>query len=173
MASMSEQKNKRSATGAAPVSGDSRSRWLGHLLWDVSRRTSGLGEAALASTPLSLSTLGVLDWIAACPGITVADITRRVPTSQQAISQAVARLQNLGLVERRVADGRRTALYITRAGADARALGCEVEADFERRLEEALGRDRYERLRELLAETRDIVIDLGQSRADEAPTASR
>jgi DNA-binding MarR family transcriptional regulator len=136
---------------------------LGHLLWEVSARISALGEAALSATPLSQSALGVLDWIATQPGITGAEITRRAPTTQQAISQVTTRLQKLGFIERRLSDGRGVALFITPAGAQARADGNAVEERFEERLQELLGRDRYDRLLQLLEETRALVVELDDS----------
>jgi DNA-binding MarR family transcriptional regulator len=134
--------------------------WLGRLLWDVSTRTSALGEAALADTPLTLSALGVLDWIADHPGITIAEITRRSPTTQQAISQIVARLEKLGLVQRQIASGRAVGLNITGAGSRARDEGNEMRGVFEQRLREALGDDRHDELLRLLEEMRAAVIEL-------------
>jgi DNA-binding MarR family transcriptional regulator len=141
--------------------------WLGRLLWDVSTRTSALGETALAGTPLSLSALGVLDWIADHPGITIAQITRRSPTTQQAISQVAARLQKLGLIERRLSGGRGVGLYITATGRRVHAQGNQMRRQFEQGLREALGDDRYDGLRRLLEATRAAVIELeGQAGAD-------
>lgn len=134
--------------------------WLGRLLWDVSTRTSVLCESALAGTPLSLSSLGVLDWIAERPGITIAEITRRSPTTQQAISQVVARLQKLGFVSRKRGAGRSVGLYLTDAGCRVRAQGNEMRREFELRLQDALGKDHHERLRALLGEMRARVIEL-------------
>jgi hypothetical protein len=56
-----------------------------HLLWAVSVRTSALGEAALAGTPLTLAGLGLLENVNARPGITIAEISRRAPQTQQAL----------------------------------------------------------------------------------------
>jgi len=137
--------------------------WLGRLLWDVSTRTSALGEAALAGTQLTLSGLGVLDWIAEHPGITIAEITRRSPTTQQAISQIVARLGKLGFVKRQVGSGRAVGLYLTDAGRDAREEGHEMRRRFEQRLRDALGHDRHDELRLLLKEMRARVIELEES----------
>lgn len=131
--------------------------WLGHLLWEVSARTSALGEAALAATPLTFPSLGVLDQITSQPGITIAEIARRLPTSQQATSQVAARLEKLGFIERRVASGRSIGLHVTAAGAAARAAGNAIEATFEAELETTLGAERYAELRRLLDEARAIL----------------
>ena len=144
-----------------PDPNESWAHSLGHLLWEVSARTSLLGDAALSYTPLTRASIGILDQIATRPGITIAEITRRAPTSQQAISQVVARLEKLGYVERRLAHGRGVALHVTEAGVQARVEGNALEDDFEAELRDALGAGRYDRLRELLEETNTIVKRLG------------
>jgi hypothetical protein len=68
-------------------------------------RTSALGEAALADSPLTLPRLGLLESVSARPGITIAEIARRAPQTQQALSQIAARLDKLGFIERRPAGG--------------------------------------------------------------------
>src|SRR5918997_7018346 len=96
--------------------------WLVHLLWVVSTRTSALGEAALGGTPLTLAGLGMLENVDARPGITIAEISRRAPQTQQALSQIAARLERLGLIERRLAGpgrGRGVGLHLTAGGGNA------------------------------------------------------
>src|SRR5918997_3045849 len=96
--------------------------WLVHLLWAVSTRTSALGEAALADSPLTLAGLGMLENVAARPGITIAEISRRAPQTQQALSQIAARLERLGFLERRLAGpgrGRGVGLHLTAGGGNA------------------------------------------------------
>ena len=128
---------------------------LGHLLWEVSSLATILGEAELADTPLSLPSLGVLDQIAAAPGTTVAEIARRTPKTQQAVSQAVARLEKLGWIERRLGSGRGVGLHITDAGEALRAEGTIREERLEADLRERLGGGRYEELCALLEQARD------------------
>jgi DNA-binding MarR family transcriptional regulator len=139
---------------------DRRDHTLGHLLWDVSARTAQLSEAAMAHTTLTPSTAGLLDAIASEPGITTAEIARRVPKTPQAISQTVARLEKLGYIERRLAGGRAIGLHITAAGAAAHAAGSAAEDASEARLRAALGARRYEALRQLLEEARTIIAGL-------------
>lgn len=135
--------------------------WLVHLLWAVSVRTSMLGEAALAESPLTLAGLGVLENINAEPGITIAEIARRAPQTQQALSQVVARLEKLGLVERRLAvSGRGVALHLTPAGSTAYRGAHQLTEAFESDLADALGPARHRRLLTLLEEMRPIVTDL-------------
>lgn len=130
---------------------------LHDLLWEVTSYTDLLGDAALAGTQLSLPSNGLLDAIVNEPGITVAEISRRIPKTQQAISQIVARLERLGFVERRVGPGRGIALYPTAAGSIASHEGVARELALEKRTRELLGTERYAALRTLLLETRAIL----------------
>jgi DNA-binding MarR family transcriptional regulator len=141
-------------------------QWLVHLLWAVSVRTSALGEAALADTPLTLAGLGVLENIHARPGITIAEIARSAPQTQQALSQIAARLERLGFIERRLADrGRGVALHLTAAGATAYRDAHELAQAFEDGLKAALGASRHRRLVTLLDEMRTLIGDLQPARA--------
>lgn len=133
------------------------SHYLGHLLWEVSARAGMLGEAEMAGTPLTLPSSGMLQLIAAEPGITIAEITRRTPKTQQAVSQIVARLEKLGYVDRRLGSGRGVGLSVTETGLKACADGVAFEARFERRLRELFGEARYGQLRELLEQARDLL----------------
>lgn len=130
---------------------------LGHLLWETSAYASVLGEARLADTQLTHASVGVLDRVSTWPGITVAEMSRHTPTTQQAISQVVARLEKLGYLERRLRDGRGVGLHVTPAGAKAHREGSARERALEQHLRELLGRARYGKLRGLLAETRELL----------------
>lgn len=139
--------------------------WLVHLLWAVSVRTSVLGEAALAGTPLTLAGLGLLENVAAQPGVTIAEISRRAPQTQQALSQIVARLEKLGLVERRLARGTRgIGLHLTPAGEEARTAAHAAAEDFEASLAEALGDRRHGQLVRLLEQAEPIIRGLAPER---------
>jgi DNA-binding MarR family transcriptional regulator len=142
-----------------PDSTDHEDR-LGHLLWEVSAYTTALSETALADSPLSHSGIGILNTVAAEPGITVAEIARRSPKTPQAVSQVTARLEKLGLLERRVAEGRGVALHLTAAGHAEQAKGDGREEAFEQGLREALGAERYDALCRLLGEARTVITAL-------------
>jgi DNA-binding MarR family transcriptional regulator len=139
--------------------------WVPHLLWEVSTRTALLSDAALAEVGLSSAGIGLLDQVGDEPGITIAEIARRLPKTQQAVSQNAARLEKLGLIERRLAGGRAIGLHLTPAGARAREQGAAAEATFDAGFRDALGAERYEQLRALLQETRAVVADLQAARA--------
>jgi DNA-binding MarR family transcriptional regulator len=123
---------------------------LGHLLWETWARAALLAEAGLADTSLTLPSVGVLDAISTWPGITVAEISRRTPKTQQAISQVVARLEKLEYLERRLRPGRGVGLHITPAGEKAHGEGTASEEALDQHLNELLGADRYNQLRTLL-----------------------
>lgn len=134
---------------------------LGHLLWEVGARVSLLGEAALARTPLTSRMAGVLEAIVADPGTSIAEISRKVPVSPQAVSQVVVRLEGLGYLERRSGErGRGVALFMTPAGEKALAEAEERKAAFDRELAEALGEERHAELVRLLTEALPVVTAL-------------
>lgn len=141
--------------------------WVPHLLWEVSTRTALLSDAALAEVDLSSAGIGLLDQVADEPGITIAEISRRLPKTQQAISQNAARLEKLGLIERRLAGGRAIGLHLTPAGAHAREQGAAAEATFDAEFRDALGAEHYEQLRTLLQHARATVAELQAARGRE------
>ena len=130
---------------------------LGHLLWEVSARMSVLGESALAGTRLTFPSLGLLELVANDPGVTIASLSRRVPRTQQAISQIMSRLEKLGYIERRLGPGRGVGLHITEPGSAALAEGMELERDYEHHLRDLLGEDRYTQLLVVLDETNRLL----------------
>jgi DNA-binding MarR family transcriptional regulator len=144
---------------------------LGHLLWETAARVQALGDAATAHTSLTRASIGLLDQIATNPGVTIAGMTRLLPKTQQAVSQLVSRLESLGLIERRLVQGRRVGLYLTSAGTRARAEGNAAEATFEAGLERAIGKARYERLCKALVEIRPVLDQLAEERREPQPAS--
>jgi DNA-binding MarR family transcriptional regulator len=130
---------------------------LNDLLWEVTTYAEMMGEAALAQTPLTLPSSGMLIKVVAEPGITVAEVARRIPKTQQAISQVVARLEKLGLLERRLGPGRGVGLFATDQGRRMAEEALEREQELEARIQELLGPERHAELRRLLAEARLIL----------------
>lgn len=131
---------------------------LGHLLWEVGSRVSLLSEAALARTPLTPRAAGMLEAIAADPGTSFAEISRRLPVTPQAVAQVAARLEKSGFVERRSGErGRGVALYITEAGEAGLKVAKEHKEAFDRQLAAALGEERHAELVRLLTESLPIV----------------
>jgi len=127
------------------------------LLLDTTVFVKLIGEAALADTPLSLLSSRMLAAVVGEPGITVAEISRRIPKTQQAISLVAAQLTKLGLIERRLGAGRGVELYVTKAGRQMAEKGLARERDMQLRLRELLGEKRHQQLERLLHETREIL----------------
>ncbi len=127
---------------------------LHHLVWECNLAMVPLMDEAFGDSELTLALSGTLDEIATTPGATAADITRRGLKTQQAISQAVAKLEKLGYVERRLGSGRGVGLYLTASGEAARADGVKREEHMEVRLREWLGTDVYEELTGALEQAR-------------------
>jgi DNA-binding MarR family transcriptional regulator len=108
------------------------------------------GETALRGTGLSLPLDHLLDAVVASPGITVTEIARPLRKTQQAISLAADRLEQLGLIERRVGTGRSVGLHPTATGKSASAEGVRRELENEARLRAIIGPKRFDELGRLL-----------------------
>lgn len=91
------------------------------------------------------------------PAMIVAEISRRIPKTQQTISQVVARLEKLGLIERRLGSGRGLGLHVTNAGREMAQAALAREQQLTARLAELLGEERSAALTELLRESRTIL----------------
>ena len=140
-----------------PTSRPDPERWsqrLTHVLWETYARVILLADAEFAGSELSLPAIGALDMIATWPGSTVAEMSRQSPKTPQAISQVVARLERLGYVERRLGSGRGVGLYITEAGATARAEGHRHEDRLAQQVRDALGDELHADLERLLDQAR-------------------
>jgi DNA-binding MarR family transcriptional regulator len=127
------------------------------LLWQVTAYTHLMGEAAFAGTPLTVASGSMLTAVLEEPGMTVAEISRRIPKTQQTISQVVARLEKLGLIERRLGSGRGVGLHVTDAGREMAQAALALERDLTARLRALLGEERSTALTELLRESRAIL----------------
>ena len=131
---------------------------LGHLLWEVGARVSLLSEAALARTPLTPRSAGMLEAVRSDPGTSMAEISRRLPVTPQAVSQVVVRLEKAGYLERSGGvRGRGVRLFVTESGEAALAEANERKAAFDRELAAALGEERHAELVRLLKEALPMV----------------
>jgi DNA-binding MarR family transcriptional regulator len=144
------------AAGALPTPATANAM-LSDLLWEVSAYVELLGEAELADLPITTASSGMLMTVYAEPGVTVAELARRKPKSPQAISQVVARLEKLGLVERRVRQGRGVGLHLTAEGRAMAEAAFERERAVDERLVATLGKEKHDALRRLLIESRDLL----------------
>jgi DNA-binding MarR family transcriptional regulator len=74
---------------------------LGFLMWHLSQAINLRGERALARLGLTLGQGATLRVLAASPGLSSAELARRVGVTAQSIKQSVDDLVARGLVERR------------------------------------------------------------------------
>ena len=131
------------------------------VLLDTAVYVKVMGEATLADTPLSLLSNRMLAAVLGEPGITVSEISRRIPKTQQALSQVAAELTKLGLIERRLGSGRGIELHVTEAGRRMTEEGLGRQHDMLTHLRELLGNQRYEQLKRLLHESR-VILEKGR-----------
>jgi DNA-binding MarR family transcriptional regulator len=134
-------------------------RQLLGLLCDVAGLGEVLGEQALADTSLTLPSSGLLITIDRRPGITIAALSRLIPKSQQTLGQIVARLEKLGMIERRVGPRRGIELHTTPAGHEAAKEAVQREEQTERRVRELLGESDSAALTALLSSARTALLD--------------
>ncbi|MFL6120277.1 hypothetical protein [Actinophytocola sp.] len=80
-------------------------------------------------------------------------------SGQQAISHIVARLEKLGLIERRVGRGRTVELHATEQGRLLAEEAVTREEAVDRDIRDLLGNQVYETLRQLLVSSRDVLRD--------------
>lgn len=138
---------------------DSDGDTLYDLLWQVTAYTHLMAESALADTPLTVASSSMLISVLREPGITVAEFARRIPKTQQTLSQVVARLEKLGFIERRLGSGRGVGLHLTDAGQEMARHALARDREITARLDELLGEERSAALVTLLAESRAILRD--------------
>lgn len=133
--------------------------YVHHLLWECYARMLPLADEAFADGDLTLALAGTLDMVSTWPGSTAAELSRRGPKTQQAVSQLIARLEKLGYVERRVGAGRGVGIYLTSAGEDARVQGNRREEQLEQRMREMLGDKTHAQLGEILERANDSLSE--------------
>src|ERR1035438_8557584 len=104
-----------SPDGDAPFFGKGT---LNDLLWQVTAYTHLMGEAALADTPLTVAASSMLIAVLEEPGMTVAEISRRIPQAQADVSVGGARLEKPGLIGRGLGPGPGFGLHVTDTGRE-------------------------------------------------------
>ncbi|MDQ2804559.1 MAG: MarR family transcriptional regulator [Pseudomonadota bacterium] len=145
---------------------------LSHLLWEVSARTAAVTEAALAGTPLTPASSGILDAVAANPGTSIAALARWLPTTAQGISQIVGRLERLGYLTRTLGTrGHGVALHVTPQGEQAREDANRRISDADSDLAKVLGQRRRVQLVALLQHARQA-LEAADTQLDQARAAA-
>lgn len=97
-------------------------------------------------------------------GTRQSELARRLGVSKQAINQAVAELEAVGLLERIAdpSDGRATLVRFTDRGADSLLIGLEVLTELEDTLSEAIGETQLRALHDALQRLNDW-FDAGEA----------
>ncbi|MTD56222.1 MarR family transcriptional regulator [Amycolatopsis sp. RM579] len=95
------------------------------------------------------------------PGLTGAEMARRLNVTPQAVASLVARLEGKGQLERRPhpRHGHVQELHLTEAGRDALQAAKPVVAEIERKLRRDLGSAEADRLAAMLDRVAEVVKD--------------
>ncbi|GAA2401845.1 MarR family transcriptional regulator [Streptomyces coeruleofuscus] len=137
---------------------------LDRVTWALRRAelaVQTLKEQRLRPLGMAAAHYTLLISVHAEPGLTGAELARRLNVTPQAIASLVARLESRGQLERREHPRHRHVqeLHLTDAGREALRAGDAVIADIERHIAESLGTDETARLRALLDQVNKAVRD--------------
>jgi DNA-binding MarR family transcriptional regulator len=128
---------------------------LGRVTWALHRAAASLAAArdpALRSAGLAAAQYSLLYQVYSYPGLTGAEVARRLGVTAQAVAMTVKKLENLGMLERRPhpRHGHVQELHATPAGIAALGEGDYGVQVIERRLLDTLGPDDHRKLHDLL-----------------------
>jgi DNA-binding MarR family transcriptional regulator len=128
---------------------------INRVLWTINRTDVALRavkEPRLRAVGVPYAHYALLMLIHTYPGLTGAEVARRLGVTTQAVALLAAKLEKSGLVERRTHPRHSNVqeLYLTPAGRDALSRADAVVADMEQRVCDALGPEKADELRELL-----------------------
>ncbi|MFD4603058.1 MarR family winged helix-turn-helix transcriptional regulator [Streptomyces sp. NPDC058464] len=126
-----------------------RAEWAVQARKDQSLRPQGIAAAQYS----------LLICVHTDPGLTGAELARRLNVTPQAVASQVARLEERGQLERRPHPRHRHVqeLHLTDAGRDALRQADAVIDEIEQRIAEKLGPDKAAQLTALLDEVADAV----------------
>ena len=136
-------------------------------VWLVSRATSGLLDAALASSGLTADEFGIYSVLTSADTLTPTELARWMSAPPTTISSYVKRLEGRGHLsrDRNPGDGRSYLLRLTPAGRRAHQAAGAAFLPVLQRVVDRLGR-REPGIRRSLASLREAIDDLG---ADGSP----
>jgi DNA-binding MarR family transcriptional regulator len=137
---------------------------LDRVTWALRRAelaVQTLKEQRLRPLGMAAAHYTLLISVHAEPGLTGAELARRLNVTPQAIASLVARLESRGQLQRREHPRHRHVqeLHLTDTGREALRAGDAVIADIERHIAESLGADETARLRALLDQVNKAVRD--------------
>jgi DNA-binding MarR family transcriptional regulator len=143
-----------------PVAADA----LDRVVWAL-RRTEvavqGLKEQQLRTLGMAVAHYQVLVLVHSEPGLTGAELARRLNVTPQAVASLVARLESRGQVERHAHPRHRHVqeLHLTDTGREALRAADTVITQIERKVTTTLGPDDAAQLKRLLDRVTDAVRD--------------
>ncbi|MFG2004931.1 MarR family winged helix-turn-helix transcriptional regulator [Spirillospora sp. NPDC048911] len=134
---------------------------LDRVTWALRRAelaVQTLKEQRLRPLGLAASHYTLLISVHSEPGLTGAELARRLNVTPQAIASLVARLEGRGQVERREHPRHRHVqeLHLTDAGRETLRAADKVIAGIEQQITAGVGRQESTRLRELLDQVADV-----------------
>ncbi|TDU05947.1 DNA-binding MarR family transcriptional regulator [Streptomyces sp. 846.5] len=130
---------------------------LNRVTWALRRAelaVQALKDQRLRSVGMAVSHYALLISVHTQPGLTGAELARRLNVTPQAVASLVARLEGRGQLERHEHPRHRHVqeLHVTAAGREALRAADEVIAAVERQITDLLGAGPAEQLRALLNE---------------------
>jgi DNA-binding MarR family transcriptional regulator len=137
---------------------------LDRVVWAL-RRTEvavqGLKEQQLRTLGMAVAHYQVLVLVHSEPGLTGAELARRLNVTPQAVASLVARLESRGQVERHAHPRHRHVqeLHLTDTGREALRAADTVITQIERKVTTTLGPDDAAQLKRLLDRVTDAVRD--------------
>jgi DNA-binding MarR family transcriptional regulator len=137
---------------------------LDRVSWALRRAewaVQGLKEQRLRPLGMAAAHYALLISVHTDPGLTSAELARRLNVTPQAVASLVARLEDRGQLERRPHPRHRHVqeLHLTHAGLDALRLSDAVVAEIEEQIAEKLGLKDAARLTALLGQVTDAVSE--------------
>ncbi|MFD1538951.1 MarR family winged helix-turn-helix transcriptional regulator [Nonomuraea guangzhouensis] len=141
-----------------PVAADALDR-VTWALRQAEMAVQALKEQRLRPLGMAAAHYSLLIRVHADPGLTGAELARRLNVTPQAVASLVARLEDRGQLERRPHPRHRHVqeLHLTDAGRDTLRLADAVVAEIERQITEKLGPESTTRLTALLHQAADAV----------------